>query len=111
MPPASPVPGWSSGEVCRLTIATRSTRPTASPLVDGGRPDAPDGLLRKGEPRTVAGDSRVPWKPGSPSSVPTAPQRWRAGHRAATGQPDHEGGRDQHPGGGVHQLIPGEVLD
>ena len=23
MPPASPVPGWSSGDVCRLTIATR----------------------------------------------------------------------------------------
>src|SRR3954468_12223706 len=23
MPPASPVPGWSSGDVCRLIIATR----------------------------------------------------------------------------------------
>ena len=29
MPPASPVPGWSSGEVCRLIIATRS--PTLPP--------------------------------------------------------------------------------
>ena len=29
MPPASPVPGWSSGEVCTLTIATRRGRPDA----------------------------------------------------------------------------------
>src|SRR4051794_34191764 len=28
MPPASPVPGWSSGEVCRLIIASRSSPST-----------------------------------------------------------------------------------
>ena len=37
MPPASPVPGWSSGEVCTLTMATRRTASasvssTTSPL-------------------------------------------------------------------------------
>nr|GLJ82710.1 hypothetical protein GCM10017588_14350 [Microbispora rosea subsp. aerata] len=26
MPPASPVPGWSSGDVCTLMVATRLTR-------------------------------------------------------------------------------------
>ncbi|GAA4530195.1 hypothetical protein GCM10023096_70350 [Nonomuraea ferruginea] len=26
MPPASPVPGWSSGDVCMLIVATRLTR-------------------------------------------------------------------------------------
>src|SRR5688500_12360724 len=29
MPPASPVPGWSSGDVCWLIIATRSTTGTS----------------------------------------------------------------------------------
>src|SRR5216684_9378001 len=31
MPPESPVPGWSSGEVCRLNTATRACRPPARP--------------------------------------------------------------------------------
>jgi hypothetical protein len=26
IPPASPVPGWSSGDVCMLIVATRLTR-------------------------------------------------------------------------------------
>ncbi len=29
MPPASPVPGWCSGEVCTLSMATRRGRRTA----------------------------------------------------------------------------------
>src|ERR1700749_2316822 len=42
MPPASPVPGWSSGEVCTLTMATRRTASssiscTSSPLAGACR--------------------------------------------------------------------------
>ena len=41
MPPASPVPGWSSGEVCRLIIASRRRARPRAPPCTLGRPDFP----------------------------------------------------------------------
>src|SRR3954463_12400684 len=77
MPPASPVPGWSSGDVCTLIIATRRTasasvNPTAY-LLERARTSGSNPL----QPR---GGSRDPRRPGAVSEGGP----WRG---AAVGEP------------------------
>src|SRR5687768_1505365 len=93
MPPASPVPGWSRGEVWRLIIATRS--PTLPPrswswLVrvlgarrghlwhnPEGRPGIPatfDTPSRSAEPSEVAGSAGVGARRGPAGGGAAAPQ-------------------------------------
>src|SRR3954454_20861715 len=89
MPPASPVPGWSIGDVCTLIIATRRTAsafvsPTPYLLEDpaplgptpsnlGARPVIPGGA----EPsQSVARGALPRWESRTPETRPTtAPKR------------------------------------
>src|SRR4051794_3065461 len=75
MPPASPVPGWSSGEVCRLTIATRRIGSTATSGSLSQR--GPTKVNRRSAaliPRCGARRARRPCGPGR--GVTPGPDRW-----------------------------------
>ena len=63
MPPASPVPGWSSGEVCRLIIATRRIGSTGTSAISRSTAPTrvntdPGGLIPRPRCRTVSGHAR-----------------------------------------------------
>src|SRR5205085_3389058 len=85
MPPPSPVPGWSSGDVCALTIATRRTAsasltPTAYPFL--ARNPAPN-RCNRGNGLSIpdlsggrGGRSATVSKPPRPQGRETRQLRW-----------------------------------
>src|SRR3954452_22700513 len=88
MPPASPVPGWSSGDVCTLIIATRRTASASvnrtTYLLEDPAPRAPTRCNRRPRPGipVVAGPSQrvalgvaARWVSPAPETRPhTAPK-------------------------------------
>src|SRR6186997_1079224 len=105
MPPASPVPGWSSGEVCRLIIASRCSSSTPNLLHDSvwerspprSNPDVA-GLIPPGVRTARSGGVRAPRMARLPGAVAgrSAPAHQEAG-RAVD---DHQGADDL-----VHQPV------
>ena len=86
MPPASPVPGWSSGEVCTLTIATRrissstlTTAAYAAPLFP--LPDGAEGTCAAYPPGVARNRPRRRRDPGHHQPEPAPPRGPLAGRR------------------------------
>ena len=134
IPPASPVPGWSSGDVCRLIMATRSTQ-ASSRL---GRPatgvTTTRGGANRAQHRQGVSDSRrrpTPTAEGSvartaydgrrrPTPTPSEAGSRSSGHWTSTrGRPASAGGRSTArtrpprrrrapPGGQPHLRHPGQ---
>ena len=95
MPPASPVPGWSSGEVCRLIIATRSSSPTGVP---SGRRTPPEPTPSRRDSRAVSDSA-----PESPRGVGQSVAR--CGRRP--GQLHDREHRDRGPGDAPDDAVVG----